>query len=395
MKALIKISVFKISPLAISFICLPLIYNKIDLETIGLFEQLMFINAVVVLVLKFSIPSVYFRSCYEQASEASIGITNSFESILILLYLLLSLLLTIFLSSFLNGLFIVSSIGLVFLEFLRRDIQYRENYNQGIYIVFFTALILQVLKIIFVYFYSQELSSLLIPEIIVNFIYVGIYFLYRSTYLFKGISSLKYIKFLLDEYKYLSQIYIHHLISFVFQYLNKIITLIYLSAADMAMLSLGLKFILPFSLLIDVFCFYFMPKVFSGYKNKNKTVVMSLFFALSFIPIYYFVLQYLILALFAERYHMTISLLPVLLFGIYFNFAYRLISIDFFYSKKLLPVILSTLFPMIVCLISFFWMKIEPSLMVVSSIFLYQSIFQFLVLFSVNFYQKNKLKQST
>ena len=140
----------------------------------------------------------------------------------------------------------------------------------------------------------------------------------------------------------------------------------------MAILSLGLKFILPFSLLIDVFCFYFMPKVFKGYKNKNKSILLSLTFTLIFIPVYFLTLESLILILFEERYHLTISLLPILLFGIYFNFAYRLISIDFFYSKKLMPVILSTVLPMMVCLYGFYVLNIEPNLIIVSGIFLFQ-----------------------
>ena len=150
MSALFKISIFKISPLAISFICLPLIYNRLDLEVIGVFERLMFINAFIVLILKFSIPSVYFRSCYENPKK-SIGISNSFESVILLAYLLLFGILIVFLESSLQILFFISSIGLVTLEFIRRDIQYRENYGNGICIVFFTALLLQVLKIILVF----------------------------------------------------------------------------------------------------------------------------------------------------------------------------------------------------------------------------------------------------
>lgn len=387
MSALFKISIFKISPLAISFICLPLIYNRLDLEVIGVFERLMFINAFIVLILKFSIPSVYFRSCYENPKK-SIGISNSFESVILLAYLLLFGILIVFLESSLQILFFISSIGLVTLEFIRRDIQYRENYGNGICIVFFTALLLQVLKIILVFFYSKELASLLISEIIVNFSYLIIYFFYRSKYIFSGLSSFKYLIYLVEEFKYLSSIYIHHLISFVFQYLNKIVTILYLSSSDMAILSLGLKFILPFSLLIDVFCFYFMPKVFKGYKNKNKSILLSLTFTLIFIPVYFLTLESLILILFEERYHLTISLLPILLFGIYFNFAYRLISIDFFYSKKLMPVILSTVLPMMVCLYGFYGLNIEPNLIIVSGIFLFQSLFQFLILFSVLFYKK-------
>ena len=384
---LFKISIFKISPLAISFICLPLIYNKLDLDVIGIFEKLMFFNAIIVLVLKFSIPSVYFRSCYENPKK-SIGIANSFESIILLSYLILTGILIILIQSFLQILFIISSIGLVTLEFIRRDIQFRENYGQGICIVFFTALILQILKVILIYLYSKELDSLLIPEILINFSYLLIYYFYRSKYLFTGLSSFKYMLNIFEEFKYLGSIYVHHLISFIFQYLNKIVTILFLSSSDMALLSLGLKFILPFSLMIDVFCFYFMPKVFKGYKNKNKSIFTSLVFALIFIPIYFLVLKSLILILFEERFHLTISLLPILLFGIYFNFAYRLISIDFFYSKKLLPVITSTILPMIACLFGFYVLNIEPNLVLVSGIFLFQSLFQFLILYSFVLYKK-------
>lgn len=384
---LFKISIFKISPLAVSFICLPLIYNKLDLDVIGIFEKLMFFNAIIVLVLKFSIPSVYFRSCYENPQK-SIGIANSFESIIFLSYLILAGVLIILLQSFLQILFVLSSIGLVTLEFIRRDIQFRENYNQGICIVFFTALILQILKVILIYLYSKELDSLLIPEILINFSYLLIYYFYRSKYLFTGLSSFKYMFYIFEEFKYLGSIYAHHLISFIFQYLNKIVTILFLSSADMALLSLGLKFILPFSLMIDVFCFYFMPKVFKGYENKNKSIFTSLVVALIFIPIYFLVLKSLILILFEEKFHLTISLLPILLFGIYFNFAYRLISIDFFYSKKLLPVITSTILPMIACLFSFYVLNIEPNLVLVSGIFLFQSLFQFLILYSFLLYKK-------
>lgn len=384
---LFKISIFKISPLAVSFICLPLIYNKLDLDVIGIFEKLMFFNAIIVLVLKFSIPSVYFRSCYENPQK-SIGIANSFESIIFLSYLILAGVLIILLQSFLQILFVLSSIGLVTLEFIRRDIQFRENYSQGICIVFFTALILQILKVILIYLYSKELDSLLIPEILINFSYLLIYYFYRSKYLFTGLSSFKYMFYIFEEFKYLGSIYAHHLISFIFQYLNKIVTILFLSSADMALLSLGLKFILPFSLMIDVFCFYFMPKVFKGYENKNKSIFTSLVVALIFIPIYFLVLKSLILILFEEKFHLTISLLPILLFGIYFNFAYRLISIDFFYSKKLLPVITSTILPMIACLFSFYVLNIEPNLVLVSGIFLFQSLFQFLILYSFLLYKK-------
>lgn len=384
---LFKISIFKISPLAISFICLPLIYNKLDLEVIGIFERLIFFNAIIVLVLKFSIPSVYFRSCYED-SKKSVGIASSFESIVLLSYFILTGFLILLFQSTLHILFILSSIGLVSLEFIRRDIQYRENYDQGICIVFLTALFLQVLKIILIYKYSKELDSLLIPEILTNFIYLIIYYFYRSKHIFTGVSSFKYMFFIIEEFRYLSSIYIHHFISFIFQYLNKIITIVFLSPSDMGILSLGLKFILPFSLIIDVFCFYFMPKVFKGYKNKNKSIFLSLTLALIFIPIYFFILESLILALFEERYHLTISLLPILLFGIYFNFAYRLISIDFFYSKNLLPVIISTVLPLLACIYGFYGLKIEPNLIIVSGIFLFQSVFQFLILFFITLNKK-------
>lgn len=378
-----KAFIFKTSPTFLSIICLPLIYAVVPIEVIGQFEEILFLSAIVVIFLKLSIPSIYFRAAYENISE-SIAVVRFYEVWCILVAPFLFLGVYYFTNSLLIGLYFMSCIGLCFLELVRRDVQFRSNYRVGVSIVFASALLLQVLKLFAVWFYASSLEALLGAESVVNFLYLLIYFWYRLVY-FRTTDTSKSWYFTYKKYiKYGAELYVHHILSFFYQYSNKLVTVALLSSVDMAILALGLKFVLPFSLIVDAFCFQLMPKIFKGLDDESKILRLSVVVcAVSIFP--YFLFANLVLNLvFGSEFSSAGQILPFLLLGVFFNFIYRLSSIRYFYAKEILPVIVSTASPVVVVGLFLWFMKFDISLEFVSLIFCIQAILQTLLIIIFN-----------
>lgn len=329
----------KVSPTLLSIITLPIIYRIVNIGNVGKYEELLFLSSVVVLILKFSIPSLIFRQKFK-SRKSSISLIYAFEVIAAFGYFTLFFTLLSLKQDPLVIALLTSTLGLVCVELINRDIQFRENYMLGFSIFFSMGLFLQLLKIVLVLLLSDKFLALVLSETITNLFYIFIYIGYRRNFLSRKFRFKNPCKALIKHKKYWLQLYLHHIISFANQYMNKLLVIVFLAASDMALLSLAIKILLPASLLFDVINYYLVPKLFRREINYKKLIFTISPFVFLFSIIYYFIARTLILALFPPDFSSSVEIMTILLIALNFNFLYRLSTSKHFKSENLTIILL-------------------------------------------------------
>jgi len=370
----------QVAPILISFIALPLIYSRVPIEDIGRYESTLFIGALLLIFSRLSLPSVYFRHKLKEEAS-SLFIIRILE---ILCCLLCFVLVVIFLTTEITHLLIekcyfISLIVLILIEALNKDIQTDENYLLAIKIFVSCAIFVQCIKVMFVFNGYASYSGLLVGDILLNFVYLIVYVVYRQRLLKIPrirdiVASLGYLNF---DKKYWLTLYAHHVMSFVNQHLAKIIVIMYLSTSDMALLALSIKILLPISLSVDAFIYWLSPLVFKGKFKTTAYHVLAIFgigaLLLVFAELFYDVI---FLMIFPEIFIESKSIFMILLFGQILNVVYRISAVQILASSNVSVLLIITTINLLVSACMIYIVDIELSLKIVASITIIQALVQ-------------------
>ena len=375
-KELFQIFCLRFSPSLFGLLSLPFWYPFLDLGEIGEYESAIFLSSIVVVLAKFSLPSVYFRDFFE-SNDAAKSTLISLELIVCFAYVLIVGFLAVSPLHLPMKVFLASSAGLVFFEVVTRDVQARQQYQTVAVVVFVLSGALQLTKYAVVAVFDWGVDGLLLADSIFNLSLLVLYLAYRALVI-NGQRTLPMPlvnNFLTLDVRYWAQLYIHHLASFGFQYLTKIIVLIHLSSEEMALLGFSFKLFLPFSMLVDVVCFAIVPRYFSAKGSYSAPVNLVMGFLILALT-YYLLVPHLISLVFDDRFNGAHLLLGCQLIACIFTLYFRLTTLSNFYNKNLIPVIGSSLIPSVVVLLFFNISTIQINLFQVGLIFIFLSAMQ-------------------
>jgi O-antigen/teichoic acid export membrane protein len=370
----------QLAPILISFIALPLIYARVPIEDIGRYESTLFLGALLLVFSRLSLPSVYFRHKLKEETS-SLFIIRILEILCCLLFFLMAV---IFLTTEITHLLIencyfISLIVLILIEALKKDIQSDENYLLAIKIFVSCAIFVQCIKVMFVLYGYASYSGLLVGDILLNFVYLIVYVVYRKRLIniprIRDIAtSLGFLNF---DKKYWLTLYLHHVISFVNQHLVKIIVIMYLSSSDMALLALSIKILLPISLSMDAFFYWLSPLVFKG-KVKTTVYHILIVFGLGALFLVFAELFYdvIFLMIFPEIFIESKSIFMILLFAQILNIVYRISAVQILASSNVSVLLIITTINFIFSACIIYIVDFELSLEIVASITIIQSLVQ-------------------
>jgi len=380
----------QIAPIVISFIALPIVYSRVPIDDIGRYESTLFLGGLFIVFSKLSLPSVYFRHKLRESTSPE-NIIKLLETVCLVLAFLLLLFVSIvddFLS-LIEKMYCISLVSLILIEILRKDTQSDENYLLAIKIFVPCAIFVQGIKVLLVLSGFISYSALLSADIMLHTVYLVIYVTYRNlAFNFSRLTDKNRYFGLLDfDKEYWITLYAHHVLSFVNQHFVKILVITYLSKADMALLALSIKVLLPISFSVDALIYWLSPLIFKGKVKPTRChilAVLGLGALLLFLTELFY--EVFFLMIFPETFVESKSIFMILLVGQIFNVVYRIAAVQILASSNIFILLNITIINLLVTVFITYISGADLSLRMVASVTIIQALVQVALVYAYGRY---------